>query len=259
MDFMAIFERHTRNGQGASPRPRPILLALLIVVVGWIGGSPIAADLLYDRIVAAVDDQPIFLSDIERLITLDLVEKREGEAVADLHRRVLDGLIDQRLRLREVERFDFGPVSTVEIDRQLEFIRERFGGEEPLNARLASVGLDIEDLRYLLTQQFKILVYIEERLGPRVLIDLEEIRNYYDNELAEMLSETGDERPPFEEVQDAIRVLLREQRLNEEIEIWTDQLRQKADIVDLLDRNESELPPVVERQKLENEAGKVLE
>ena len=254
MRCMGVFDFRARLGvpNSAAAQPRLILLALWMVLGFGFGMPPAGADFLLDRIVAVVDDQPIFQSDIERLIVLGLIEREDGENDPDLRRRALDGLIDQRLRLREVERFDFGPVSTIEIDRQMELIRERFKAGEPLEERLASVGLDLEDLRYLLTQQFKILAYIEERLGPRVLIDVEDVREYYENELPEQLADSGAGFPPFDEVRAAIRSYLREVRLNEEIRIWTEQLRQEADIVDLLDRNTSELPPVIGRQRLED-------
>jgi len=42
--------------------------------------------------------------------------------------------------------------------------------------------------------------------------------------------------------------VLRERRLNDEIDRWTADLRGKADVVDYLDREARPLPPVVEER-----------
>ena len=43
--------------------------------------------------------------------------------------------------------------------------------------------------------------------------------------------------------------MLREQRLNEEIERWTGELRREADVVDYLEREPRPLPPLVEEKR----------
>jgi hypothetical protein len=54
--------------------------------------------------------------------------------------------------------------------------------------------------------------------------------------------------PPIEEVREQIRVVLREQRLTNEIAEWTKTLRRKADVNVYFDRPlDRPLPPVVER------------
>ena len=220
---------------------RVLLLMLLLAT------SPLGAGKLVDRIVAVVDDDPIFLSDLERLGRLGLASAEDSESPERWRRRVLDELIDQRLRLHDVERFDTAGVSVEEVDRQLARVREGFADEDELRAVLDELGLDEEGLRYLVTRQVRVLAYIEERLRPRVFVDLDDVRSYYESELAAEMDRLGQPLPPLEEVRELIRGVLRERRLNEEIESWTEELRLAADIVDNLDRAEEELPPVVRR------------
>ncbi len=205
------------------------------------------AHVLEDRLVAVVDDDPILLSDVERTIGLGLFEQVPGESRSQLERRVLDALIDQRLRLHEIERHNFAPLPPDEIDRQLERIRAGFETPDELSEQLVALGLNMEGLRLLVARQLRVLVYVEQRLAPRVFVRLEDINTYYENVLATEMATQGLEPPPLEEVRDQIRELLHEQQLNQEIEAWTEELRLAADIDDYLDRVETELPPVVQR------------
>ncbi len=205
------------------------------------------AEVLVDRLVAVVDDDPILLSDIARVLDLGLVEREAGESTSQLERRVLDGLIDQRLRLHEIDRHNFAPLPPAEIDRQLERIRAGIAGEDELPLRSATRELEEEGLRLLVARQLRVLIYVEQRLGPRVFVKLEAIRAYYDDVLAAEMKGRGIEPPALEEVRDQIRDLLHEQQLNQEIEVWTEELRLEADVADYLDRAETELPPVIQR------------
>ncbi len=216
------------------------LLALLALLAA---GEPVAVD----RVVAVVDDDPILASDIERAIALGLIQAESGEDGRQLRRQVLDALIADRLRLHEVERYGAGQVPVEEVDRQVAKVRAQLGDEAALAEVLARLGLDEQGLRHLLTRQLRILLYIEERLGPRIFVDLDDIRAYYDSELAIEMERRGIALPPLSEVRDAIRVLLRERRLNEEIAAWTEELRLAADVVDLFEHSMDELPPVVRR------------
>ena len=206
-----------------------------------------AGETLLDRVVAIVDEDPILLSDIRRAIGLGLVESEPGEEEAQQHRRVLDGLIDQTLRLHEVERHDFSQLPSREVDRQLARIGAAFADDGELERRLDRLGLDEQGLRLLVTRQLRVLVYIERRLGPRVFVKPGDIQAYYDEVLVAEMARQGIEPPPLERVQEQVRDLLREQSLNREIEAWTEELRHKADIEDYLDRTETELPPIVQR------------
>ena len=56
-------------------------------------------------------------------------------------------------------------------------------------------------------------------------------------------SSSGETAPPLPEVREQIRAVIREQRLNEEIDRWTEELRIEADIDDFFDAPLDELPP----------------
>ncbi len=231
-------------------RSRPPLSLLLVASLVH-ASSAFAAEApvrLVDRILATVDGDPILLSDLERVLGLGVVTRNEGESDAALHARALDRMIENRLRLHELEQFGFEQAPVEEIDRRYLRIRERFPSEAAFRAELDRLGLDDSRLRLLVARQISILAYVEERLGPRVFVSVDDIRRHYDEELVPELLRRGETPPPIETVREAIRAVIRERRLNEEIDRWTARLRAAADVEEYLDsagRGGQELPPVV--------------
>jgi hypothetical protein len=192
---------------------------------------------LVDRLLAWVDEDPIFLSDVRRALDLGLVRTDDGEdttpEAATLEARALDRLIDQRLRLHDVERYESTPIPTSTVDRQIADFEERFGGVESFDRLLATHGIGRDEMRGLVRRRLRILAYVEERLGARIFVDEETLRQHHAGPLAEELAMRGEPLPPFAEVRDAIHELLWQQALNREIERWTDDLRRSARIIDL--------------------------
>jgi peptidyl-prolyl cis-trans isomerase SurA len=206
-----------------------------------------AAPILVDRVMAVVDEDPILASDLERVIRLKLVERAAGESDQALRRRVLEQMIDDRLRFHEIDRFGFQQVPVEQIASQVEEIRSRFPNPQDLDRELAALDLDLAALRQLVARQLLVLDYVEERLGPRVFVSPDDVRDYYDTTLTSEAARRGAAPPPLDDVRDQVRSLLREQRLNQEIDRWTEELREQADIVSFIDREDRRLPPVVHR------------
>ena len=138
---------------------------------------------LVDRVVAVVDEDPILASELERVIA-SASRAPEGEERRALRRRVLDGLIEQRLRFHEIDRFGFEQVPVDEIERSVAEIRAPLRRARRSSARGSrDLGLDRGGLRQLVARQLMVLTYVEERLGPRVFVGLDDIRAYFDEVL----------------------------------------------------------------------------
>lgn len=229
----------------AVPARRAALLALAFgFLVCALPTSAADTGRLVDRVVAVVDDDPILESEIEQAIGLGLVERAAGEDDRALRRRVLDGLIEQRLRFHEVDSFGFTSVPVTQIEAHYREIAARFADQAALHARLAELSLTESALRQLVARQLMVLTYVEERLGARVLVGLDDIRAYYQTTLTSEMAARHEPLPPIEAVRENIRALLKEQRLNEEIARWTDDLRRQADVIDNFASLHAELPPV---------------
>jgi hypothetical protein len=225
-------------------------ITLFLVVVSTLGvptALSASEEEPVDRLLVVVDDDPILESQLDQAIGIGLVEQEEGEDEARFRRRILDGLIEEKLRFHEVDRFGFAEVPVDEVERQFEVVRNRFPDEKSFQSRLQELSLDEQGLRQLLARQVMVLIYVEERLGARVFVGLEEIQDYYDGVLVPQLEKESEPIPPIREVREPIRQVLRETLLNEELERWTDELRRGADVIDYFDQERRELPPVVHR------------
>lgn len=223
----------------------PTFLAFLLFGLSLAVGSVEAQRELVDRIVAVVDDDPILTSDLDRAIGLGLAARSAGETDDVFRRRVLDVMIDERLRAHEVDRFGFTEISLAEVDEALQRLKGRFGSDAAFEKQRQGMGLEVDDVRQIVARQVMVLTYVDERLGPRVFVSLDDIRAYYDDVLTKEMARRGRPLPPLGDVREEIRNVLREQRLNEEILRWTRELRLEADIEDYFERDEETSTDVV--------------
>jgi peptidyl-prolyl cis-trans isomerase SurA len=211
-------------------------------------GASGAANVLKDRVLAVVDEDPILNSDLDRAIVVGQLAPATGQAPKAFRRHVLDDLIAQRLRFHEIDRFGLEQVPVDQIEKQVTQMRARSKDEVTFRKELASVGLDEAALRQMMARQLEVLAFVDERLGPQVFVGLDEIATYYRNVLSPPLAKQHLPVPPLDDVREQIRNVLRQQRLTDEIDRWTEELRRKANIVDYFDKpGGGPLPPVVKR------------
>jgi parvulin-like peptidyl-prolyl isomerase len=212
---------------------RPAKLWAVVLLAALVAPATAQQEVtVIDRILAVVDEDPILQSEVDQVIGLDLIERQTEEPDEEYQRRVLTRLIDQRLRFHEIDRFGFSELPIDEVERQFSGFRERLGGGDRFVERLAELGLDETSLKQLVARQIMVVTYVEERLGPRVFVGIDDITAYYDDVLTTEMAATGQPLPPIQEVREQIRDVVKQQRLNEEIGRWTEELRQKADIED---------------------------
>jgi len=182
-----------------------------------------------DRIAATVDRQVLTVSEITQMVEIRFFA-RMAESDDDHRRNVLDALIAQALRFRDVERFGAQDMSADVIEARLLEIQRRFPTEAEFLAAVARVELTLDEVRALVKRQLQVEAYIQERFAPLVFISNEEVDTYYRGPWSQQRRERGLSVPPLTAVQDEIRTAVRASRLQEEIGKWTAQLRERADV-----------------------------
>jgi peptidyl-prolyl cis-trans isomerase SurA len=205
-------------------------------------------NVLKDRVLAVVDEDPILASDLDRAIFVGQQHPNPGETDKAFRRRVLDDLIAQRLRFHEIDRFGLQQVPVDQIEKQVAQVRAAYKDEASFRKKLTEAGLDEAALRQMMARQLEVLAFVDERLGPQVFVGLDDIAAYYRNVLTPQLQKQRLPVPPLDDVREQIRDVLRQQRLAEEIDRWTEELRRKANILVYFDKpNGGPLPPVIKR------------
>ena len=113
---------------------------------------------IVDRVAAVVDKQVITVSEVNQMVELHFFPRNAGESEDDYRHRILEALIAQALRFRDVERFGAEDVPKDSIESRvqeiLSLIRSEIrhaGYERRLPAGVVLVGgtAEVRDIRHL--------------------------------------------------------------------------------------------------------------
>jgi hypothetical protein len=183
-----------------------------------------------DRIAALVDRQVLTISEITQMAEIRFFPRNAGQSEDDYRRSILESLIAQALRFRDVERFGAADVSKDSIEARLLQIQQRFASPAEFTAAIERAELTLDEVRTLIKRQLQVEGYIQERFAPAIFVSSDEIEAYYKGEWSQQRRQRGLPIPPLSEVQDDIRTLLKSTRLQQEVEKWTAQLRSRANV-----------------------------
>ena len=203
-----------------------LVLLCILLVLAFTRPVIVRAEII-DRILAVVDDQIITLSDARAVLRFELLPADVSE---DPVAAVMQRLIDRRLMLNEVERYETSALPAAVIDARVAAIQSRFTDALGLELALNQTAWAREDLRRFSHDTLRIEAYLQQRFATALLDpSAEDIQRYY-KEHAEEFTVNGVLRP-LAEVADQIRDRLSEQRREPVIRDWIDGLRRRANIV----------------------------
>jgi hypothetical protein len=155
----------------------------------------------------------------------------------------LDRLIDQELLREQMRSSDFPHASSEVVDKRLQEIRQQYGdtgNELKWKAALARYGLTEDELRRRVALQQDLLGLVDARLRPNVIIDSKTIESYYNQELLPQLRQSGAQQVPLAEVTPKIKELLTQQKMNQMLLAWLQDLRSGSQIRTETEPEESE-------------------
>lgn len=199
------------------------LLALLLLLA-----LPVAA-VTVDRIAAVIDRQVLTVSEVSQMVAIRFFP-RTSESEDDHRRDILDALIAQALRYRDVERFGAQDIPADTIEARLLEMQRRFASEAEFSATVVRAELTLDEVRALVKRQLQVEAYVQERFAPLVFVSPEDIESYYRGPWTAQRRERGLPVPPLEQVQEEVRLSLRGTKVAQEIDTWTSQLRERANV-----------------------------
>jgi hypothetical protein len=190
---------------------------------------PATAGDILDRIVATVNNHIILQSEWQDAVRYEaFVAGRTLEQVQAADRKVaLDHLIDQELLREQMRSSGFPHASGEEVEKSLQEVRKRYAAnaETGWDSALKQYGLTEQELKKRVALQVDLLGLVDSRLRPNVVIDSKSIESYYNQELLPKLRQSGADQVPLAEVTPKIRELLTQQKMNQMLVAWLQDLR----------------------------------
>ncbi|MGZ6972032.1 MAG: hypothetical protein ACXVID_10240 [Thermoanaerobaculia bacterium] len=196
--------------------------------------TPSGPAVLVDRIAAVVGDEIVLESEIRKLVAVGFLERIPGETNAAYRDRVLDQRIVDVLRERQLRRSSVFDPKPEEVEARVAALEARLSKERgiPAAAALAAAGTTREELAAWVRRGLALESFVRERLAPGLKVTEADLRAYYDSTFREAAKKRGlADVPPFEDVREEIREVVRELKLNAEIERWTGQLRSETHVL----------------------------
>jgi len=185
----------------------PLLMALASVLPGAV---------VFDRMAVIVGKGVIKSSDIHRdLRVTAFLNRGEPSFSADARRKAADRLIEQTILRGEIANGGYSGASEGDAAALLDKLKqERFAGSDNrLRTTLAGYGLTEEELRGQLLWQLTVLRFIDERFRNGVIVTDQDVRSYYDQHLADLKREYG-QNSTFEALEPKIRASIEGERIN---------------------------------------------
>ncbi len=182
-----------------------------------------------DRIAAVIDQQVLTVSEVSQMAEIRFFPRAAGNSEDDYRHQILDALIAQTLRYRDVERFGAQDIPKDSVEARLGEIEHRFGSPAEFSATLARVELTLDELRALIKRQLQVDAYIQERFAPLIFVANDDIAAYYNGPWRQLRLARGPV-PPLNDVREEVRTLIRSKQLDQQVETWTTQLRSRANV-----------------------------
>ena len=201
-----------------------VLLALAVLPV------PAGGPVVVEEVLAVIGNAPILVSDVTLAHDVRLLQRDPDESLESYRSRLLDARLRLELQYRDLETSGVLYRLHLDTDSALRDLVDRAGGSEVLDQALAAGGFTQEDLEQLALRLAAARAYTEERLRPTVSVTLEEIQQAYEHLVRDQLAPSGAPAPPLPEVQDQLRTLLVERKLNDEIRRWLDTARDRLGV-----------------------------
>jgi len=188
-----------------------------------------AGDIL-DRIVATVNNYIILQSEWQDAVRSEafVAGRPLDQLQAGDRKAALDHLIDQELLREQMRSSGFPHASSEEVEKRIQEIRKQYPGAESeagWQAALARYGLSEDELKRRIALQVDIMGLVDARLRPNVVIDSKSIESYYNQELVPQLRQSGAQQVPLAEVTPKIKELLTQQKMNQMLVAWLQDLR----------------------------------
>src|SRR5208283_5428610 len=212
---------------------RVIYFTICMLLLLPMAVMPVGAGEVLDRVVATVNNKPIFQSDWDGAICFEAFMQQKPLAQITERDRVtaLQRIIDRQLLKAQMGDASYLQPPTEALERDLAKLRSQVPGgddDQKWGKLLASYGLTEEVVKDHLRTETQVMNFVEVRLRPAVRVQPEDVEAYYRDQLLPDLRKVGGKNVSLSDAEPKIRELLTQQRMDELLDAWLHNLRQQA-------------------------------
>lgn len=210
---------------------RTALIALILMAVSHFGAAAEPQWETVEEVLAVVGSTPILLSDVDLADLVHLVDVEPFETTDSYRSRLLDARIRLEIEFRDIE--DSGLLLRLDLDppRARQTLIDRGGGEVKLFGQFEEHGLRAADLDELALRVAAVDGFVQQRLRPRISVNMDEIEAAYQQLLVDEIAASDEPVPPLATVREQLRQLLVERKLNDEIERWLARAMERQEVL----------------------------
>lgn len=196
-----------------------VAAGLVLCAFLWIAATGRAE--LIDRVVAAVNNDVITLSELRQTVAFNAAlggnagnERVEAET--------LQGIINRRLLLQEAYRLKVAEVSDQEVAAEVSRLRKRLGTDAAFQDLLARTDMNEQQLARILGERLLVERFVEKKIGLFARVSRDDAQSYYKEHANEFKGRR------FSEVQKQIVEYLSAQKVNQQLDQYIEELRNRA-------------------------------
>ena len=186
---------------------------------------------IIDKIAISVGNQVITEEQVveEVRVTAFLNQAPLGLSAVE-KKKAAERLIEQTLIRREM---DFSRYPLPQLDEANDLyqkVRSRYPGDPAFREDLSRYGITEDELRHHVWWQLTTLRFIDFHFRPAVQIGERDLKEYYQQQLAEWQKNGTQPIPSYEESRDKIQEILTSQHVDQALDKWLIDARTQVDI-----------------------------
>lgn len=189
-----------------------------------------------DRVVAVVNGRVLTQLSLEKdqlmreILSGPTVSAAVGVEAQKNDQKSLELIIDQSLIREQMMQYSSVEISAVEVESETERLTKDWGGKETFESALKTRHFTLDEMKSRIRWQLEVLKFIDSRFRQFTVVEPKEISDYYQQVFLPAVIQSKLTAPAQAEVEDKIRALLAEEKVNQQLEEWLKSLRQVSSI-----------------------------
>lgn len=186
---------------------------------------------IIDRIAISVGNQVITEGQVEEEIRLTAFLNHEKADFSVAERKKAAGrLIEQALIKRDMDLSRYPLPAPSEAEASLHEVKLTYAPEPVYQQQLREYGITEDSLQRRLLWQLTLLRFIDYRFRPAIQIPDEDVKTYYEQELAKWKQQGIQSIPTLEDSRAKIEEILTQQRIDKALDAWIAETRKQVRI-----------------------------